>query len=184
MNGSAFGTSAHKGFTFIEILVALMIITIIAAVSFPRIRYRGTQPLDELVEKINRLTRLAYARAITTGKLHRLLFRMADQPEVILEMQNGTTTTGEPRFAPVTGAIIPSRFSWDRRFEIKHFYIRTIDEVQQGKVLKDAWFFVVPEGFAQDIIIDIHDTISKEDRGLILNPFSVTFSVYDTLQKP
>lgn len=181
MSGLTSGSS--KGFTLLEIIVALTIIAIITAIALPRIRYRGTQPLDELAESLNRLTRLAYGRAIMTGTLHRIVFKMSEPREVRLEVQDGAKRTGEPTFTRVMGAMIPSSFLWDKRFEVRNFYIRTVDEARTG-TLKDAWFYIVPEGLAQDIIINVEDQETQARRGFVLNPFTVKFALYDTFQKP
>jgi prepilin-type N-terminal cleavage/methylation domain-containing protein len=173
---------SNTGFTFIEILIALLIIGILMRVGVPRFIMRGTPPIDDVVEQINKLTRLAYVRAILSGKLYRVMFKFAGQGEIQLEVVE-KEQAGEPVFQRAKDMIIKSSFMWDSRFEVVHFFIKGIDEAQGG-LLKDAWFYVLPSGVSQDIIIDIRDRQTGDVRGLVLNPFSVKFTLYDTVQTP
>jgi len=178
-SGLVYGNSS--GFTFLEILVVLAIIAIVLFGIFPRMGYRGTRPIDELADRISRVTRLAYVRAVMSGKVHRVLFSFGNAPQVRVEAEEGRTSTGSRTFGPVADMIIQSSFAWDMRFEVANFFITGIDEARD---LKDAWFFVVPVGLAQDVIINIIDRETGDRCGLSLNPFSVKFTTYDDFQRP
>jgi hypothetical protein len=58
-----------------------------------------------------------------------------------------------------------------------------------GRSSDKVWFFVIPEGLTQAVTINLFDTKdllqNKKPRpvGLVLNPFSAQFSVYDQFQK-
>jgi len=179
VNGLMFGTS-RSGFSFIEIIIVLLIIGILIQGGVPRFMTKSAAPIDDVVENINKMTRLAYIRAILSGKVYRIAFRFAGQGEVQLEVGEDTPT-GEPEFKRAKDMVIKSSFPWDERFEVVHFFIKGVDEARGG-FLKDAWFYILPEGVTQDVIIDIRDRQTGEVRGLVLNPFSVKFTLYDTLQ--
>jgi hypothetical protein len=54
---------------------------------------------------------------------------------------------------------------------------------------EEMWFYVIPGGMAQDVIINFIDTKDLYNNaprsvGLVLNPFSAQFKIYDTFQKP
>lgn len=187
-NGLAFGTSKNvlafkNGFTFIEIIIALLIISIFMTVAVPRFLTRGgTTVLNDTIEHINRLTRFAYVRALVTGRLHRVFFALSDNPEVRLEQQVGTSSSGKPLFEAIETAPVPTRYELDGRIVFKNFFIKRIDEAAAG--LKEAWYFVFPAGLSQEVILNIVDEESRAQRGLILNPFSVKFTVYNEFQAP
>lgn len=185
-NISVCGTSkSHTGFSLIEILVALAIMSIMALVLVPRLKVRGHQPIDQLVEHIVSLSRMGYERAILTGKTHRVYFFFRDPARISLEViKDDKSTTGEWQFASAAAAYAPVTYPWDlERFTVLNFYIKNIDEAR-NKGLKDAWFFVLPQGVSQEVIINIRDEVTSEVRGLVLNPFTVQFTVYDAARKP
>ena len=86
-----------------------------------------------------------------------------------------------------TTVAIPASFSF------KQFFVEGYDEIGKygvGKKLESLWFFIVPDGLSQSVIINI---VNKKEKGtaerfrpigLVLNPFMVQFKAYDTFQKP
>ncbi|QQR63205.1 hypothetical protein IPH67_01890 [bacterium] len=77
--------------------------------------------------------------------------------------------------------------------EIKQFFIEGFDEIARYQGNKNAarvWFFLVPEGMAQKVVINMFDNGSKDEKGnprsigLVLNPLTARFYVYDEFQKP
>ncbi len=81
-------------------------------------------------------------------------------------------------------------FAWPKNLEIKNFYVEGSDEMERiaGRPDGKIWFFVVPSGLAQNVIINFIDTLDRVNNkprtiGLVLNPFSAQFKVYDTFQK-
>jgi prepilin-type N-terminal cleavage/methylation domain-containing protein len=177
-------STTRSGFTLIELIVAIAIIGVMATIFVPRLRSRPAQPLDQLVQKIQELTKLGYERAITTGKVHRIMFRFKEEPSVQLEMGGDQRTSlGEMKFFPI-GAIgsLPTRVPWEERFVVKNFYIKGFDEA--AKNLKDAFLYLLPEGLSQESVINIRDEQAGATRGMVLNPFTVQWAIYDTLQKP
>lgn len=181
----ACGTLSKSGFTLIELIVAIAIIGVMATIFVPRLRSPAATPIDQLTQKIKELTRLGYERAITTGKVHRIMFRFKEDPSIQLEIGGDQRTSlGEMKFFPI-GAVgsLPTRIAWEDRFAIKNFYIKGFDEVARGP-LKDAFLYLLPEGLSQESVINIRDEKAGATRGMVLNPFTVQWAVYDTLQKP
>jgi len=180
MNGSTCGTP--KGFTFIEILIVLLIVALFISIAAPRLRIRGTDRIDETIEQLNRLTRAAFVRAIVTGKVHRVVISMGEPAEMRLEVATEQDGAGQRTFELAKPVITDTRYTWDSAISIKNLYIKTIDEARGG--LQKAWFFVMPIGISQEIIINLVDDENRQQRGIVLNPFSVKFTVYDEFQAP
>ena len=52
-----------------------------------------------------------------------------------------------------------------------------------------VWFYIIPEGMTQDVVLNFIDTNDAYDGhprqvGLVLNPFTAQFKEYDEFQKP
>jgi hypothetical protein len=56
--------------------------------------------------------------------------------------------------------------------------------------INEVWFYIYPDGSTQEVIINVFDTSDTSQAeagtrfGLVLSPFTGTFSVYDTFQRP
>lgn len=179
---------AKAGFSFIELIVAIMILGIMATLVVSRVMFRGPREIDAVAANITRLTQMGYERAVLTGKLHRVFFDFAqDAPEFRLEVladgaQKDAPELKDQKFTPVSVEYNKTRYAWPEQVTIKNFYIKTIDEAARG--LKTAWFYIMPEGITQEIVINMADELLQDTRGMILNPFTVRFTIYDSFQKP
>jgi prepilin-type N-terminal cleavage/methylation domain-containing protein len=172
--------TTKSGFMLIELVIVLFIIAILAATVAPRIRLFTPAPCDEFVAHFNRLLRYAYVRALRTGKLHRIFFKV-NTSTMQLEVEK-TTPHGKREFELVDEKGYPTQYTWNSVVELRNFFIKKIDENARGS-LKEAWMYVLPAGLTQEIIINIEDTQRHMIRGLVVNPFSSQCAVYETLQK-
>jgi prepilin-type N-terminal cleavage/methylation domain-containing protein len=173
-----------SGFSLIEIIVAIAIIGVMAAIVIPRLNIRTGRELDLLVDRLANLTAQGYERAILNGTIHRVYFSFKEPAQVELqEAQPLKKGESELQFKKVPADYNKVSFLFDERFIIKNFFIKGHDEAARG-VLKDAFFYILPDGTSQEIIINILDSVTSDEAGLVLNPFLVKFTVYDTFQKP
>jgi hypothetical protein len=97
---------------------------------------------------------------------------------------------GEPIFEPVKGLSISRSLAIPKQLEFQQFFIEGFDEMARssGRMTGQMWFFIVPDGLAQDVIINMIDTQDRVQGkpatiGLVLNPFSAHFEVHDSFQK-
>lgn len=80
-------------------------------------------------------------------------------------------------------------FSWnDHKIKIKDVLINGKNAILSSDGISDkVWFFVVPDGNAQNVTINFRDEEESNKDGehsyyhLILNPFSVQFKLYESL---
>jgi type II secretion system protein H len=182
-----------SGFSLIEIMVAIVLVGIMAAVIVPNLRPRKAKyEREEFIAKLNALTNLGKHNALMRNKTHRIL---VDLDKKYIELQAETDKKdekGEPAFEKAkTGGYINTTFAWPKQMEVKNFYVEGFDEMEQvgGRSTKQVWFFIIPSGLAQTVTINMFDTKDKIGGGkprpvsLVLNPFSAQFKVYDTFQK-
>lgn len=177
-----------KGFTLLEILVAIALIVIMATVLIPNLgRQIPGYERKQMISSLNALTRLAWQNAVITNKIHKIVFN-TEKKNVHVEIeQDAKDDKGEFLFKPLKEAYVKSSMHWPDRFQIKNFFIEGFDEMRRfggGKTTTETWFFVVPEGLAQEVtinMIDSKDVVDGKPRqiGLVLNPFTAQFSVYE-----
>lgn len=174
----------RPGFSLLEILLVITVAAFLFALVMPLLR--RAQPGRErkqFVTQLNALVQLAMQQSIMTRKVHRVVFSMSERRAAIEIEQESE------KFVPVkTGQT--STFAWARELEIKQFIVEGFDEMERriGRRTDKAWFFIIPDGMAQNVIInyiDRSDTIDDKplQRSLVLNPFTAQFRSYDAFQK-
>ncbi len=176
----------HKktGFTLIELVVVLVMLGLLITIAIPNFRRIPDRERKEFALHLNTLTSYALQRAIEQRKIHKVLFNVA-QRKISLEQEIRKTASGEREFKPIKSTYLRSTCTWSDRLIIKNFYIDKEDKTQLVGKLSEVWFFVMPDGITQEVIINIVD---KQDRSrefsLEVNPFSGYFSTYDKFKKP
>lgn len=183
-------TNATRAFTLIEMVIALAIIALLAVVAVPTLMQRSPQyERKQFIQKLNSLTQFAWQHAITTGKVHRLLFDMRKRTIVIQESQSKKDVYGKPLFKTVKNSYVRTEYVWPASIMVQSVFIDGKDPLQIFDEAYELWFYLVPSGIAQDVILnfnDKNDTLAGRPRqfSVVLNPFTAQFKAYDTFQKP
>jgi hypothetical protein len=141
---------------------------------------------EQFIARLNAITQFAWQQAIAQHKLHTVEFDFEKRRVHIEVADDVQPKKGELKKKPITDRLGTS-FVWPAQLEIKQFFIEHVNEMS-GRKIKSAYFVIMPQGLTQEVIInlfDIKDTIDNRPRkvGLVLNPFSAQFSVYDTFQE-
>ncbi len=164
-------------------MVAIVIIALMATFVVPKF---GKKPTTEKVkvftEKLNLLLQLGYENSIATQKLHRILIDW-DNSSIVLEANNGQGKN--EKFEPVKIPYLKNKLS-TKNFDIVNFYIQKKDQLSGSGKVKKGFFYIVPGGLAQEVIINFIGTDSGKEYpfSLVMNPFLVQFKLYDKFQKP
>lgn len=180
-NGSVFGMS--KGFTFVELVIGLMIIAIVASIATPWRYFQRVVPTNEqFLQTMNNALSLAYTDALQTGRVHRLLFLIKESRIVVETETDEKTGVGEKKYMPVVLAYASSSFDIPRDILFRNFYINGKDEIAGGST-KTVWFFITPEGRSQEVTMNVIDDETGNQYGYVLNPFTVQLTAYDEFQR-
>lgn len=189
---SVFGTcNRNNGFTLIELLIVILIIGIIGSVVMPNLAPRTPRyEREQFIAGFNALMQAALAQTITTHILHQIY---VDFNKHLISIYKHTGTyerNGDPECKPLRGSYLRTTHTIPDNLEFKQFFIEGKNELGgSAKKIKELWFYIMPEGIAQNIVInmlDTADTVDSKPRhfALVLNPFTVQFKVYDEFQKP
>lgn len=185
------GISNKSGFTLLEILVAIALVAILATIVVPNLFQRKPYyERQQFIRSLNMLSSFAWQQAIITHKTHKITFDMPKRMASVQIETDKKNDKGDSVFAPMKGAYLKTSFTWPKHLEIKNFYIEGFDEMGRmvGGKTNEIWYYVVPNGTAQAVIINIIDTQDKINNkprqiGLVLNPYSAVFKEYDVFQK-
>lgn len=180
-----------KGFTLIEILVAIAIIVVMAAIVVPNLKPRKAQ--DErtaFIAQLNSVLSLAWQNALITHSVHRILFDFKKNKVTVEAAAGDKDSQGEQKFIPLQHSYVQTTLQWPDYLRIKNFFIEGFDEMSRfaGADTGQTWFFIVPDGLTQRVtinLIDTHDLRSNGRQtkiGLVLNPFTAQFTAYDTFK--
>jgi hypothetical protein len=171
-------------------IVVIAIVALLAAIAIPNFQGRAPRyEREQFIARLNALCRLAQQQALVTHKLHRIRF---DFGKKIAAVEVGEQQDKkEPVFVPVKRAYMRASVDVPERYDIRQLFIERVDEMQRfggGRKTGEVWFYIVPEGLAQTVIInfvDKKDLVAGKPRqiGLVLNPFTAQFKAYDTFQK-
>jgi len=152
-----------------------------AAVLIPN--FMGRKPRyerEQFIAQLNALTSLGWQQAIITHKVHKVHVDFANR-EIRLEVVTGKNAQGESVSELVRGQYLNTKIEIPDNIKIKNFIIEGVDEMKRfGGGAGEAWFYIIPEGLAQNVIInfvDTKDTLSNgkvRPVGLVLNPFFST----------
>jgi len=189
---NVFTRNLQRGFTFIELIIVIALIGVMAILVMPN--FRGdklAQARQTQVDKLNLLLSTAQYSAITAGKINRVVFDLKLAKVRIEELSAQKDSLGQDLYAPLQIDYNETSLDWDQNFSIKEIFINNqnsifSDEANSAKV----WFYIVPDGNAQSVKINFVDLTEIEknqelsEYSLVLNPFTVQFKLYDVFQKP
>lgn len=176
-----------SGFTLIELVIVLVIMGLVMAIIVPTFygRRERTQ-VGAFVAQLNSLVQGAWRNALTTHQLQRVTFDFVGDKVVLMQAASKSATGDKDEFKPVRGLLTQTEVTIPEHYSFANFYIEGRDEMTLGK-RKDTWFCIMPDGAAQQVIINIkvqEEGIEARRVGLVLNPFSAQFEWHDEFEKP
>lgn len=174
-------------------MVAIAVIAIVATMVIPN--FMGSRPgaaRKHFIGQLNALMIYARQNAIITGQVHQVVFDFSKKT-ITLNYQTGQKNPkGEPEYKQVQGKYLKTVIEIPDAVDTRNFYIEGFDEMSRfsGRKTGTAYFFIVPSGLAQEVVINFIDTDDRlyngaqRQIGLVLNPFTAQFKEYDAFAKP
>lgn len=181
-----------KGFTFIEVMIVITIMAVLATVIVPNL---GTKKPDrereEYASRLNGFVGTVWSRAVTTGLMHRIFLDMGKKAWYVEQEDKEHSTPLETKFIPYVAQYGTSRMSWPPQYELKNFFIGTFDELAAtGPRDFKVYFVIMPDGLSQEVTINLVDKADKSrgnrarEVSLVLNPFTAQFGLNNAFVQP
>lgn len=177
------------GISFIEILITLLILGLITTFVIPSFyNKQRNSPKAKFIAQFTELMQKSLTQAIITQKIHQIFFDLENKL-ITVKIHNPALKeqSEHNKFSPVPPHSFPQPMHISPALAIRNFFINGIDDVQGGNDRKTIWFYIMPDGTSQSIIINIEDieTTSEQNKfAITVNPFYSQVKEHDTFQKP
>ncbi len=197
-SGSVLGKATIRasivpGFSLLQIALAIAVIGIVVAAALPNfVEQMPGYTRKAFVTQLNAFMGEVWQQGLQSRKLQKIVFDLNNR-EVFLEQYSKDDDAGEPVFSRVVIPYTKTAVIWPETLHIRQLFIQGFDEfnsqANQRKTDK-IWFFMVPDGMSQEVIVNmlsLKDNQSDDQGkqiGLVLNPFTNQFKVYDEFQSP
>ena len=173
-------------------MLVIIVIGIVAGIGIPTLQQlMPGAGRREFASRFNQLVSVAWQNALQKNKVHRIWVDIEKRMMRVEVETDEITATGEPKFVPLEGVYVETTYKIPENITLKQFYVEGEEKIQQRGVKVEAvWFYIVPDGLSQDVIINFFDTREKDNEGnpakgsLVVNPFTSQTRVYGTYQKP
>ncbi len=191
---NAFLLGNSPGFGFIEIIIAIALVGILVGVSLPNVLgRRDAQERKAFVTQINSIMSEVWLSALQTNKIHKVNFDLKNRKIDVSKQTDAFDVERNPVFEHLILYFSSNSYRWPEAFDIQQFYAQKVDRIAEGGLSRnaeDVWFFVMPGGTSQEVIINIVDQSQNQSEkegkqfGIVLNPFIAQCVMYDSFQKP
>lgn len=189
-----FTRNNKSGFGLLELMLALALISVIGMIVVPNFlsrvpRHQRTQ----FIETLNAVVHEGWLHALETGHVQKVTFNLEKRTISLHEKIEQIDIDGTEIFKPIALLSVAPTYLWPEHFVVKQLFVQGIDEIAQhasGTIMEDIWFFIVPEGIAQEVIINMIDTkdthfaIDGQEVSFVLNPLRVQFEEYEEFRTP
>ena len=176
------------GISFIEILVVLMLISLAMSFTIPRfIKSQKGSIQKKFYQNFTKLISDTMHQAILTNKVHQVFFDN-NRHEIMIKIFDETIQdqSKHKKFKLINKNLFNSNIQIPDSFIIQNFFINGQDEVKSGKTMNEAWFYIMPDGTSQHMIINIIDQNEQLNNQfcISINPFYSQVNIHDTFQQP
>lgn len=146
------------------------------AVVVPQLSRRDTSAVRTFTAQLNAFMLFTTTHATTTHALHKVLIDLEHDRISAEKDTGGKAITGEEAYEPLMSSYPAARVEIPHELVFRSISVNGADELA-GAPTKKVWFFCVPNGLCQPVIIAGRDINRDEDFVLTLNPYTAQFSL-------
>lgn len=184
----------QSGFGILEVVIGIAILALLSSMVVPNyMKQQAGYERKKFVTGLNAIMSEVWQRALMSEKIERVGFNFKTRIVSVSQATDRFDKDGNPEFDPITLHYADNNFYIPESFDFKQFYINQEDEMAARGAhgtTDDVWFYVMPSGMAQSVIINFFDTkdakvdTDGKEVSLVLNPFTIQFRVYHDFQIP
>lgn len=188
------GPIKKNGIALLDLILAIAIIALISLIAVPNIKqFMPGYQRKHFLSALDTLVQTGWQQALATRTIHKVLFDLNSNVISLERATDSIDAKGNAQYTKAKGNGLATQCIIPFSIEIKEFFIEGFDEIARYTGNKNAakiWFFIMPDGFCQQVVINMIDTSTKSNTkeikqiGLVLNPLNGRFYVYDEFQKP
>lgn len=193
LNGFRCGTNKKSGIAVLDLVFALAVLALIAVLAVPNVgRLMPGYKRRQFLSSVETVVNIGWQQALVTRSIHKVLFDLQEGIIVLERATDNLNQKGELEFTRAQVSGVLTRCEIPPFIEIKQFFIEGFDEIARYQGNKNAarvWFSR-SRGHGAKVVINMFDNGSKDEKGnprsigLVLNPLTARFYVYDEFQKP
>lgn len=187
--------ATRAAFTFIEMMVVMALIGVMAAFVLPRFVHRTpTAEWPVIIDELNNLVTFARHEAIANHKIYRLTFTKDQQQKITIDVQEENPDPEHPNkkvYPPATSDYFNPHYTFHESVLLKTLYNgkqKTLVEDEKGI----AYCYIIPDGLTQDITLHLFhksnpvEKNQSEEKGVTikLHPFAGVFTIEEGFIKP
>ena len=182
------------GIALIQLVIGIAILVIVGTQVAPNLFRRV--PLyqrKQFASLLNSAANELWIRSLETGNPHKVIFNIENRTITVEEKTKDEDDDGNALFKKIITSSFGEKYEWSDQFEVRSFFVEGVDELSQhsaSSTIGDVWFFIIPNGMAQEVVInmidrkDINNDSEGKEMSLVLNPFRVQFDVYEEFITP
>lgn len=187
------GSVNKQGIALLDLILAIAILALISLIALPNIgRLMPGYQRRQFLSSLDTLVQVGWQQALVTHAIHKVLFNLSNRTITLEQATEKVNAKGESEYVIAKGSGISTYCTIPLSLEVKQFFIEGYDEIARYAGNKSAariWFFIMPDGFCQQVVINMLDTSTKDTAqgikqiGLVLNPLNGRFYAHDEFQK-
>jgi|GEM_PF-5985623 len=176
------------GFSFIEIIVGILLLAVLGGLVLPNIFRKNEDKLTRTF--INDFAMMLQTAVTTAMQEDKVVQVYVDVPQelIMLKIQDPANRNPSIHEHFIDLEKSHSKVILPNWLHIQNFYIQNNDEVQSGRALQKVWFYAMPDGTVQPVIINFTnehpDLLHDKKLSIIVNPFLGHVSTFYEFKQP
>lgn len=167
----------------------LLIIGLITSLAIPSyLKRQAKSTKQQFYKEFETLIQKTLTNAIVTNKIHQIFFDIKEH-KIIIKSYDPSQPEADKhkKFSPASLDSFPTSTNISQDLVIRNFFINGIDEFASGMNVENIYFYIMPDGTSQSVIINIEDTQTTSQQNkfsITINPFYCQTKEYNAFQKP
>lgn len=176
------------GFSLLEVMIAVVLMGIITAIALPSFYNRSKKyERARFITSFNTLVGEAQQIALEKNLLVRVFLDFTTRKITVEKVIDPYVSKKE--YEPVTLLYADNNFVLPESQKIEQFFVQGKDSMSEYEQTNTVWFFIVPSGTAQSVIINSFDMSNDaftqaKPYSLVLNPLTAQWREYYEFQTP